>query len=408
MPDGREDATEPLTVKIVSGMAEIAEADWDACAKSSAEPDDPFVCHAFLRALEDSGSVTAETGWRPQHLVAEDSRGRVVAVAPLYLKGHSYGEYVFDWGWADAFERAGGSYYPKLQSAVPFTPVTGRRILVRAGTPSGIADTLVGSLGQAMVQLASRLGVSSAHVTFPTKNQWNRLGEAGFLKRLGQQYHWRNPGYGCFDDFLATLSSRKRKNIRRERRQMAESGIRLRTLTGGDIDERHWRAFYGFYTDTSGRKWGGAYLNLDFFLRLGEALAGKVVLVLAYEGGGPDPAIVGGALNLLGGDTLYGRYWGCAAAYKFLHFEACYYRAMDFAIERGLSWVEAGAQGPHKIQRGYLPTPTYSAHWIADPSFRRAVEEFLTLERQETRHEMAALGRLSPFRKGPVAQGDKT
>ncbi len=387
MPDGRE----PATVKVLSSLGEVPAAQWDACAGA----DDPFLSHAFLSALEDSGSASARSGWLRRHLVVEDGAGVVVAAAPLYLKSHSYGEYVFDWSWADAYERAGGRYYPKLQSAVPFTPVTGRRLLVRpladTGTEAGLEDVLVG----AMVTLCERLGVSSVHVNFPTEAEWRRCGDHGLLLRTGQQYHWQNQGYESFDDFLASLSSRKRKAIRKERRAVAGQGIAIHTLTGGAVEERHWDAFYRFYRDTSERKWGSAYLTRDFFSRIGETMADNVVLVLAET----DGRYVGGALNLMGSDTLYGRYWGCAEAYKFLHFEACYYRAIDFAIARGLTWVEAGAQGPHKIQRGYLPRRTYSAHWIADAEFRRVIARYLADERAALEDEMELLGRHSPFRK---------
>ena len=387
MPDGRE----PATVKVLSSLGEVPAAEWDACAGA----DDPFLSHAFLSALEESGSVSARSGWLPRHLVVEDGAGTVIAAAPLYLKSHSYGEYVFDWSWADAYERAGGRYYPKLQSAVPFTPVTGRRLLVRPGTDAETESELKDALIAAMVTLGERLGVSSVHVNFPTEAEWRRLGDHGLLLRTGQQYHWRNRGYESFDDFLGSLSSRKRKAIRRERRAVPDQGIVLSTLTGDAIAERHWDAFYGFYRDTSDRKWGSAYLTRAFFSLIGETMAGNVVLVLAEAGG----RTVGGALNLMGGDTLYGRYWGCAEAYRFLHFEACYYRAIDFAIARGLKWVEAGAQGPHKIQRGYMPRRTYSAHWIADAEFRRVIERFLAEERAAVEDEMALLGQHSPFRR---------
>ena len=387
MPDGRE----PATVKVLGSLGEVPAAQWDACAGT----DDPFLSHAFLSALEESGSASARSGWLPRHLVVEDGAGTVIAAAPLYLKSHSYGEYVFDWSWADAYERAGGRYYPKLQSAVPFTPVTGRRLLVRPGADAETESELKDALIAAMVTLGERLGVSSLHVNFPTEAEWRRLGDHGLLLRTGQQYHWRNRGYESFDDFLGSLSSRKRKVIRRERRAVADQGIVLSTLTGDAITERHWDAFYGFYHDTSDRKWGSAYLTRAFFSLIGETMAGNVVLVLAEA----DGRYVGGALNLMGGDTLYGRYWGCAEAYRFLHFEACYYRAIDFAIARGLTWVEAGAQGPHKIQRGYLPRRTYSAHWIADGEFRRVIERYLAEERAAVEHEMEILGQRSPFRR---------
>jgi uncharacterized protein len=376
-----------VTVKVVSALSDIPAAAWDACAGS----DNPFVSHAFLEALEASGSATAESGWLPQHLALEDERGTLLGAVPLYLKSHSYGEYIFDWGWASAYERAGGRYYPKLQCAVPFTPVTGPRLLLRPDAPEAAADTLVA----AMVELARRHKVSSLHVTFPTEPEWQRLGEAGFLQRIGQQFHWENQGYGSFDEFLEALNSRKRKQIRRERRDALQGGIEIEMLTGDDIKSTHWDTFYRFYRSTSDRKWGEAYLTRRFFDLLGERMAERVLLVMAKKGG----RYVAGALNLFGSETLFGRNWGCLGDFPFLHFEACYYRAIDFAIARGLKRVEAGAQGQHKIQRGYLPTPVYSAHWIRDPGFARAVADFVKRERHALESEMEQLEEtLSPFR----------
>jgi uncharacterized protein len=384
MPDG----SELRTIKVLGSIHEVAADAWNACAGA----DDPFLNHGFLAALEDSGSVSAEAGWIPQHLAALGEDGSVAACAPLYLKSHSYGEYVFDWSWADAYERAGGRYYPKLQAAVPFTPITGRRLLVRPNAPAGAAEVLAA----AMVRLAEQLKVSSLHVTFPTEPEWRTLGDHGWLMRTGYQFHWENRGYLTFDDFLADLSSRKRKAIRKERAAVRDQDVTVRTLTGDAIEERHWDAFYRFYRNTHGRKWGHAYLNRAFFSLLAGAMAERVVLVMAETSDGRP---VGGALNILGRDTLYGRYWGCEEHFRFLHFEACYYRAIDFAIEHGLARVEAGAQGEHKIQRGYLPRPTYSAHWIADPGFRRAVERFLQAERRAAAAAMRLLSEESPFRK---------
>ena len=384
MPDGRE----AVSVQVLGAIAEAPAAAWDACAGT----DNPFVGHAFLSALEDSGSAVAEHGWQPRHLVVPDRDGGFLGVVPLYLKSHSYGEYVFDWGWADAYQRAGGAYYPKLQACVPFTPVTGPRLLVR---PDADIDAITAALIAAMTDIARRYEISSLHVTFCTEDDWARLGAAGFLQRIGRQFHWENRGYGCFDDFLGGLASRKRKAIRKERRKVAESGIVLRTLCGEAIEPGHWDAFHRFYLATAERKWGNPYLTRDFFRRLGETMAERVVLILAEDRGEP----VAGAFNLLGSDALYGRNWGALGHYRFLHFEACYYRAIEFAIERGLSRVEAGAQGEHKIQRGYLPVPTYSAHWIADPAFRNAVERFLKQERREVDYEIGALAEYSPFRK---------
>lgn len=383
MPDGGG----PERVRIVEALAEVPAAAWDACAGR----ENPFLSHAFLEAMESSGSAVAKTGWLPQHVLVEDADGRLLAAAPLYLKSHSQGEYVFDHGWAQAYERAGGSYYPKLLSAVPFTPVTGPRLLVRPDAPPDTAETLIAAL----VEVARAHKVSSLHVTFPTRDDWERLGAAGFLLRSGQQYHWENRGYGSFEDFLAALNSRKRKQIRRERRDAIASGLEIETLTGDALEPRHWDAFYRFYRNTVDHRWGGAYLTRGFFELLHERLRDRVVLVMARDG----TRYVAGALNLLGTETLFGRNWGCIQDHPFLHFEVCYYRALDFAIERGLTRVEAGAQGTHKIQRGYLPTPTYSAHWVRDRGFARAVADFLERERAAVAAEMEELTQeLSPFR----------
>ena len=383
MPDG-----ETTTVQVAGSIHDVLAADWDACAGS----DNPFLSHAFFAALEDSASACAKTGWLPRHLVIARADGRATGCAPLYLKSHSYGEYVFDWGWAEAFERAGGRYYPKMQAAVPFTPVTGRRLLTRPDAPAGTAEALVA----AMVQLARQVGISSLHVTFHTEAEAGLFTRLGFMPRIGQQYHWRNEGYGSFEDFLSKLSSRKRKTIRKERAEAMGHGVRIRALIGDEIEPRHWDAFYRFYLDTVERKWAHAYLSREFFARLGATMGKKVFLIVAEtDDGNP----VGGALNLIGRDALYGRYWGSAADYRFLHFEACYYRAIDFAIAHGLSRVEAGAQGAHKIQRGYLPVATWSAHWIAEPGFRKAVARFLDAERPAVEAEIEALTAASPFRR---------
>ncbi len=381
------DGGERLSVRVVERLAEVPADAWDACAG----PDNPFLCHAFLEALEASGSATAKTGWLPQHLLLEDAKGRLLGAVPLYLKSHSYGEYVFDHGWASAFERAGGRYYPKLQCCVPFTPATGPRLLLRPEAGEDAADTLVAAL----VEVAKRRKVSSLHVTFPREAEWERLGQAGFLQRVGRQFHWENDGYQTFDDFLEALNSRKRKQIRRERRDAMAGGLEIEMLTGSALETRHWDAFFRFYMSTSDRKWGSAYLTREFFDLLNARMADRVLLVMVRLG----QKYVAGALNLIGADTLYGRNWGCHGDFPFLHFEACYYRAIDFAIARGLKRVEAGAQGQHKIQRGYLPMPTYSAHWIPDPGFRRAVAEFVERERRAVEHEMEALEEaLSPFK----------
>ena len=381
-----------VSVRVLRGVAEVDPAAWDACAGA----DNPFVSHAFLSALEESGSVGPDTGWRPQHLLIAGSDGEPGALAPLYVKSHSYGEYVFDWSWANAYEQAGGRYYPKLQSAVPFTPVTGPRLLVHPDAPD--RRRLQGALLSAMVQLCGRAGLSGVHVTFPTEAEADLGGELGFLRRQGQQYHWENPGYRDFQDFLDTLASRKRKAIRKERERANAQGVHLETLSGEDLHPRHWDAFYRFYLSTADKKWGRPYLTRDFFHLLGERLPERVALVLGTDE--DSGQFVCGALNLVGSDALFGRNWGALADYKFLHFEACYYRAMDEAIRRGLRWVEAGAQGEHKIQRGYLPRATHSLHWIADDGFRQAVGRFVDQERRMVGEDMAALAAFGPYRRG--------
>ncbi|MBC9178430.1 GNAT family N-acetyltransferase [Pseudoroseomonas ludipueritiae] len=373
-----------LTLRLHPAIAEIPAAEWDACAGDG----NPFVSHAFLLALEESGSASARTGWLPQHAALRDPAGRLVAVAPAYAKGHSYGEYVFDHAWANAFERAGGRYYPKLQVASPFSPVPGPRLLARDAT---LQSALAGALAQA----TEALDLSSCHVTFCTEAEWNTLGEAGWLRRLGTQFHWHNNGYADFEGFLAALSSRKRKSIRRERRDAQSAGLTFRALRGTEITPRHWKTFHKCYMDTVDRKWGSAYLTARFWPLLAERLGDRVVLMVAERDGEP----VAGALNLMGKDALYGRNWGSLVEAPFLHFELCYYQAIDFAIAHGLSRVEAGAQGEHKIQRGYLPSPTYSAHFIPHGGLRRAVAEFLEQERPAMLEHMAELASLSPFRQ---------
>ena len=382
MPDG----SATLTMTLHAAIAEVPAADWDACAGD----DNPFVCHAFLSALEDSGSANARTGWLPQHAVLRDEAGLIVAAAPMYAKSHSYGEYVFDHGWANAIERAGGTYYPKLQVAVPFSPVPGPRLLRRPG--SGVP---VSVLAQALEQACQSHKLSSVHITFCTEDEWSDLGEAGWLQRLGMQFHWENAGYADFEGFLGALSSRKRKVLRRERRDANACGLTFHALSGADITEAHWDAFYRFYQSTVDRKWGSAYLTRRFFSLLGERLGDRVVLMYAENAGVP----VAGALNLAGSQARYGRNWGCRGDWPFLHFELCYYRAIDWAIAHGLQRVEAGAQGRHKIQRGYMPKATYSAHWIAHGGLRRAVAGFLEEEREGVRREMVGLAEESPFRR---------
>ena len=374
-----------LSLSLHGSIHEIPATEWQACAGDS----NPFVSHAFLSAVEDSGSAGARTGWLPRHAALRDETGRLVAAAPMYAKGHSYGEYVFDHGWARAFEQAGGDYYPKLQVASPFSPVTGPRLLIHPR--SGLAPAV---LAQALSQACRDMSLSSVHVTFCTESEYDALGDAGWLQRLGVQYHWHNQGFKDFEDFLAVLNARKRKSIRRERRDAGAAGLVFRTLQGDAIEASHWKAFYRFYESTVDRKWGSAYLTEKFFPLLSERLGARVVLMLAEQNGKP----VAGALNLAGESALYGRNWGCLGDFPFLHFELCYYRAIDFAIAHGFATVEAGAQGEHKIQRGYVPTATYSAHWIAHPGLRRAIGQHLERERPAMLAEIDALAHLSPFK----------
>ena len=383
MPDG----SDALSLEVAGGLGAIEPSAWDACVP----PGSPFTTHAFLSALEDSGSVGGNTGWTPRHLIARAPDGTVAGVAPLYAKSHSYGEYVFDWAWADAYARAGGSYYPKLQCAVPFTPVTGPRLLVRPDAPLETRATLAAG----MVAFAEQAGVSSLHVTFPDEDDWDLLGDVGLLKRIGHQYHWDNVGYASFDDFLAALSSRKRKAVRKERQAVRDAGVTLRAVRGAEITPEMWTTFYRFYRNTVDKKWGGAYLTRSFFPLMGERMGDAVVLIVAEHEG----RTVAGALNMVGGGVLFGRNWGCAEDFKFLHFETCYYQAIEFAIANGLKRVEAGAQGSHKIQRGYLPQLTYSAHWIRDPNFRDAIARYLEQETEGVEEEMAELAQSSPFRQ---------
>ncbi len=379
------DSAPAFSLSLHRSIAEIAAAEWDACAG----PDNPFLCHAFLSALEDSGSATQRNGWLPQHAVLKDADGRVVGCAPAYAKSHSQGEYVFDWGWADAFERAGGAYYPKLQVCVPFSPVPGPRLLMRDGVPAV-------ALAQGLRQVCGELGLSGCHITFCQQDEYEALGAAGWLQRLGTQFHWENPGYASFDDFLGALASRKRKAVKRERRDAAASGFVLKTLRGHEITLRHWQAFHRFYMATTDKKWGrSAYLTPRFWLLLAERLGDRVVMMVAEQDGEP----VAGALNLLGSQALYGRNWGSLVQAPFLHFELCYYRAIEFAIEHKLPRVEAGAQGEHKIQRGYLPKPTYSVHHLEHGGLKRAVADFLKRERPAMQAEMAALAEGSPYRQ---------
>ncbi len=398
---------EQILVRIEPDIAKLDAANWDACANpissdlTQDRPFNPFISHAFLSALEESGSATPETGWAPQHLILDDGSGGILACMPCYLKSHSQGEFVFDYGWADAFERAGGRYYPKLQASVPFTPVTGRRLLV---PPTDDAEMRERYLLNASATLLERYRASSLHLTFLTRQEWERAGKTGLLRRTDQQFHWFNRGYGSFEAFTATLTSRKRKLIKRERRGACAGDISIRLLSGSDLTEEHWDAFFAFYTDTGSRKWGQPYLTREFFSLVGQNMAKSILLILCERAGQP----IAGALNFIGGDALFGRYWGCLEDHPFLHFEACYYQAIEYAISHGLDRVEAGAQGQHKLARGYLPQTTYSAHLIADPSLRSAVESFLIRERSHVEMENRELARFAPYRKsdGKPPQND--
>ena len=374
-----------------SAAANIAADEWNALVPSSGgRPDNPFLDRAFFVALEKSGSATRRTGWQAQHLALRDGQNRVVGLMPLYLKSHSQGEYVFDYGWADAFERAGGRYYPKFQASVPFTPVTAPKLLVGDGD-----DQRRVALLKAAAALAQGNGISSVHATFLPEAEAALAGDAGWLLRTDTQFHWHNEGFHSFEDFLATLSSRHRKITRRERRDALAEGLTVKWLTGSDLTEAVWDSFFDFYMDTGSRKWGHPYLNREFFSRLGAAMADRVLLVFAYEGG----RAIAGTLNMIGTDTLYGRYWGALRQVPFLHFELCYYQAIEFAVAHGLKTVEAGAQGEHKLARGYVPTPTRSAHWIGHEGLREAVADFLARERAAVSAEQRALADYAPFRR---------
>lgn len=389
-----DNARPELTARALNSLQDISATQWNACANPDWAVHNPFVRYEFLRALEDSGSAVTETGWQPMHLVLEQPsleskvESHVVGVAPIYLKNHSQGEYVFDHSWADALQRAGGRYYPKLQSCIPFTPASGRRLLTRHNKLEDQQALLSGC-----VQLADQLEVSSLHFTFMHEDQWQLAGDAELLQRIDQQFHWHNPGYGSFDDFLADLASKKRKNLKRERRDALINDISIEWVTGSDLTEAHWDAFYQFYEDTGSRKWGTPYLTREFFSLITQSMAEDILLILCKREG----RYIAGALNFIGGDTLFGRNWGCIEDHRFLHFETCYYQAIEFAISRGLKRVEAGAQGGHKVARGYLPQATYSAHWLRNSGFRDAVARYLEEERDYVRQDIAHVEEHTPF-----------
>jgi predicted N-acyltransferase len=410
-------ASSEIILESLPSVGDIPAEDWDACANPHPDPTglmgldtlaapsargsscasstlryNPFVSHAFFSALEASGSACARTGWGPRHLVAKLD-GSIAGIVPCYLKSHSQGEYVFDRGWADAYERAGGRYYPKLQASVPFTPAAGPRLLIRDSVD---ADRIGTALASGLVALCGATKASSVHVTFAREAESKFLAGHGFLQRNDQQFHWHNQQYASFEDFLATLNSRHRKAIKRERRDALANGITIHALTGSDITEDAWDAFFDFYMDTGSRKWGRPYLTRAFFSLVGESMPEDVLLVMARRNG----RWIAGAINFIGSDTLFGRNWGAVEHHPFLHFEVCYYQAIDFAIRRGLKTVEAGAQGEHKIARGYLPQTTYSAHYIDDPGLRRAIDEYLRRERMYVAEAARELTEAGPFRKG--------
>jgi hypothetical protein len=412
-----------LRIRIAQSLAEVPATAWDACAGGSAgapvkvtheikptpednlspelstqgQLDNPFVSHGFLSSLEQSASVGGRSGWQPRHLLLEDMKGLLLGAAPCYVKSHSRGEYVFDAGWAEAFEHAGGDYYPKLQVAVPFTPVTGPRLLAR---PGPLAQAARGALADALAEITTANELSSAHVTFLTEGEWSALGQRGFLQRTDQQFHWENAGYTSFEDFLARLSARKRKTIKRERKEALGPGIDVVWLTGSDLSEDVWDAFFDFYMETGSRKWGRPYLTRDFFSIVGQKMGDRILLVMAKRAG----RWIAGAINFLARDTIYGRNWGAIEHHPFLHFELCYYQAIDYAIAHKLVRVEAGAQGEHKLARGYLPKTTYSAHFIANEGLRRAVADYLKRERLYVQAASEELAAAAPFRKDLVEQ----
>ena len=402
-----------LRLRVIPAIDQVPAEAWDACAnpkqamvEPACEPPqptsqrieyNPFISHSFLSALEASGSAVARTGWQPQHLIAESADGTILGAVPCYLKSHSRGEYVFDRGWAEAYERAGGDYYPKLQVSVPFTPATGRRLLLRPGPGAGQVRA---GLSAGLVELCRRHGASSVHVTFMPQDECDHLASLGFLRRTDQQFHWENAGYATFDAFLEALSSRKRKTIKRERREALENGITIHWLTGADLTEEVWDVFFAFYMETGSRKWGRPYLTRQFYSLIGRSMADRTLLVMAKRAG----RWIAGAINFIGSGTLFGRHWGAVEHHPFLHFEVCYYQAIDFAIAHKLARVEAGAQGEHKLARGYMPTTTHSAHYIADPGLRRAIADYLARERAYVEAAGEELAAAAPFRKDLLAQ----
>ena len=376
------------TFRLCFDLTEIKENSWNRCAGS----DNPFTSYNFLNALEKSGCVSQKTGWQPCHIILENQKKTIIACAPMYVKNHSFGEYVFDHAWANAYEKAGGKYYPKLLIAVPFTPVTGNRLLIRSKSKK---ELMKKALLDAAINTAKKNNMSSVNINFASSNEFNNIDQENFLQRIGEQFHWKNNVYKNFYEFVSQLSSRKRKAILKERKKAVEPGVEILRINGNDISEKQWDAFYRFYINTSERKWGQAYLNRDFFRLIGQTMPENILLILAKK----DDEYLAGALNFIGSDTLYGRYWGCLKTHQFLHFEICYYQAIDFAIENNLLNVEAGAQGTHKLSRGYLPNKTYSMHWISNDSFRNALKEFLLYEGKAVRENLQIYNEFSPFKK---------
>jgi predicted N-acyltransferase len=406
MSSPKASASTDLTLRVIPAIAECDAAAWDACANPASEqtellsqdiPYNPFISYAFLDALEASGSATSRNGWQPQHVLAEGPDGAILGVVPCYLKSHSRGEYVFDRGWAEAYERAGGSYYPKLQVSVPFTPATGRRLLAR---PSPEAEKIRSGLTAGLIELCRRHEASSVHVTFMPQPECAGFVAHGFLHRTDQQFHWENADYTSFGAFLEALSARKRKTIKRERRDALAPGITVHWLSGSDLTEQVWDAFFEFYMETGSRKWGRPYLTRKFYSLIGQSMTDKIVLIMAKRAG----RFIAGAINFIGSETLFGRHWGAIEHHPFLHFELCYYQAIDYAIAHKLKRVEAGAQGEHKLARGYLPVTTHSAHYIVDPGLRRAIADYLVRERAYVEAAGNELAALAPFRKDLVEQ----
>ncbi|NEI00770.1 GNAT family N-acetyltransferase [Rhizobium johnstonii] len=395
--------TDELSIRVERSFTAISPESWSRLSGASKTcatiAYNPFVSHAFLSSLEESGSADAETGWLGHHLLLETGRGELIGALPGYLKNHSQGEYVFDHGWADAFERAGGRYYPKLQCSIPFTPATGPRLLVAEGLQR---LPIQSAIAESLKEVVRRLGISSAHITFVPDEEIGVFEMDGYLHRTDQQFHFINDGYANHEEFLETLASRKRKALRKERRAALENGISIDWLTGRDLTERIWDQFFKFYMDTGGRKWGRPYLTRKFYSLIGERMADDILLVMAKR----DGRYIAGAINFIGGDTLYGRHWGCIEDHPFLHFEVCYHQAIDFALSKGLKRVEAGAQGEHKLARGYLPVTTHSAHYVAHAGLRRAIGDYLARERADVEQMSELLTEHSPFRKGERQQED--